>query len=119
MNRSYIVKGGNSIEGELSASGSKNATLPILAASILSGKTTTLYNVPKIEDTKITLEILREMGCNIKEKNGKEIIDTNNVKTTTIPHELMKKLRSSVIIVGALIGRFKNAVFTYPGGCDI
>lgn len=119
MSKSYIVNGASKLEGELSASGSKNATLPILAASILSGKTTTLYNVPKIEDTRITLEILREMGCKIKEKNEKVIIDSNNIKTTTIPHELMKKLRSSVIIVGALISRFKSATFTYPGGCDI
>lgn len=116
---SYIVNGGNKLEGTISASGSKNATLPILAASILSGKVTTLYNVPKIEDTRITLEILKELGCKIKEKNDKIVIDSNNIKTTIVPHDLMKKLRSSVIIVGALLSRFKEVTFTYPGGCDI
>ena len=119
MHKVYIVNGGNKLEGALKVSGSKNATLPILAASILNGKVTTLYNVPKIEDTKITLEILKQMGCKIKEKNNKIIIDSGNIKTTVIPHELMKKLRSSVIIAGALLGRFNNAIFTYPGGCDI
>lgn len=117
--QSYIVKGGNRLQGSVKASGSKNATLPILAASILSGKTTTLYNVPKIEDTKITLEILEMLGCKVKRKNDKVIIDSNNVKDSIIPDELMKKLRSSVIIVGALLSRFKEAMFSYPGGCDI
>lgn len=117
--QSFIIHGGNTLKGETSVNGSKNATLPILAASILNGKITTLYNVPKIEDTKITIEILKEMGCKIKEKNERIIIDSSNIVTTTIPNELMKKLRSSVIIAGALISRLKNAVFTYPGGCEI
>lgn len=119
MYSSYIVKGGNKLEGEINTSGSKNASLPILAATILSGKETILYNIPKIEDVKITLEILKELGCKIKEKNNKLIIDSNNIKTTRISSELMKKLRSSVVLVGALLSRFKNAIFTYPGGCDI
>ena len=115
----YIIKGGEKIEGEITASGSKNASLPIIAATILSGKTTTLYNVPNIYDTKITLEILRLLGCKIIRKNGKIIIDSNNINKTEIPSELMHKLRSSIILAGALVGRFKKAVFSYPGGCDI
>jgi len=119
MNKRYFVKGGNELKGEISVSGSKNATLPIMAASILSGKVTTLSNVPKIQDVEITIEILKRLGCKVKEKNKKIIIDSNNIKSTNLPIELMKKLRSSVIIVGALLGRFKEATFTYPGGCDI
>ena len=93
--------------------------MPIIAASILSGKTTTLYNVPNIQDIKITLEILRLLGCNVVRKNGKIIIDSNSINKTEIPRDLMHKLRSSVILAGAIIGRFKKAVFSYPGGCDI
>jgi len=115
----YIIKGGNKLEGEIMASGSKNASLPIIAACILGGKTTTLYNVPNINDTKITLEILEILGCKVVRKNGKIIIDSSNMKKTEIPNELMHKLRSSIILAGALIGRFKKAVFSYPGGCDI
>ena len=115
----YIIEGGNKLEGVINASGSKNASLPIIAASILSGKTTTLYNVPNIQDIKITLEILRLLGCNVVRKNGKIIIDSNSINKTEIPRDLMHKLRSSVILAGAIIGRFKKAVFSYPGGCDI
>lgn len=115
----YIIEGGNKLEGAVNASGSKNASLPIIAASILSGKTTTLYNVPNIQDIKITLEILRLLGCNVVIKNGKIIIDSNSINKTEIPRDLMHKLRSSVILAGAIIGRFKKAVFSYPGGCDI
>lgn len=115
----YIIEGGNRLEGEVKASGSKNASLPIIAGSILNGKTTTLYNVPNIQDIKITLEILRHLGCKVTRKNGKIIIDSSNINKTEIPKELMNKLRSSVILAGAIIGRFKKAVFSYPGGCDI
>ena len=115
----YIIRGGKKLEGEITASGSKNASLPIIAASILNGKITTLYNVPNIRDTKITLEILEYLGCKIVSKNDKIIIDSSNMTKTEIPNELMNKLRSSIILAGALIGRFKKAVFSYPGGCDI
>ena len=65
----YIIKGGNKLHGETYASWSKNASLPILAATIISGKTTKLYNVPDIEDVKITLEILKRLGCKVKKEN--------------------------------------------------
>ena len=116
---SYIVEGGERLEGEVNVSGSKNASLPIIAASILSGKTTTLYNVPNIDDTKTTLEILKLLGCTVTKKNEKIIIDSKNIKSQEIPNELMRKMRSSVILAGAILGRFKHAIFSYPGGCDI
>lgn len=115
----YIIEGGNKLEGELIASGSKNASLPIIAASILSGKTSILYNVPNIEDIETTLKILKYLGCKVDRKNGKIIINSSNVNKQEIPDNLMRKLRSSVILAGAIIGRFKEAVFSYPGGCDI
>lgn len=78
---SYIIEGGNKIEGEVYISGSKNASLPIMAASILSGKTTTLYNVPNIHDTRTTMQILDLLGCKVSKKNGKIIIDSKDIKT--------------------------------------
>ena len=116
---SYIIEGGKKLEGQVKVSGSKNASLPIMAASILSGKITTLYNIPNIYDTKTTLKILHLLGCNVSKKNGKIIIDSKDIKTQEIPDELMRKMRSSVVLAGAIIGRFKHAVFSYPGGCDI
>ena len=116
---SYIIEGGHRLEGEVNVSGSKNASLPIMAASILSGKTTTLYNVPNIYDTKTTMKILELLGCTVTKKNGKIIIDSGNINREEIPDELMRKMRSSVVLAGAILGRFKTATFSYPGGCDI
>jgi UDP-N-acetylglucosamine 1-carboxyvinyltransferase len=116
---SYIIEGGRKLEGELNVSGSKNASLPIIAATILSGRTSKLYNVPNIHDTKITLEILRILGCKVDRKNGKITVDSKDVKNQKIPDNLMRQMRSSVVLAGALIGRFKRAIFSYPGGCDI
>ena len=115
----YIINGGNKLEGEVNISGSKNASLPILAACVLNGKTNRLYNVPDISDVKSTLNILEDLGCKIKRDKKRIIIDSSGVNKTEIPYELMKKLRSSVILSGALISRFKEVTFTYPGGCEI
>lgn len=116
---SYIIKGGNRLHGETYVSGSKNASLPILAASILNGRITKLYNIPNIEDVATTIKILEELGCKIKRDKNKLIIDSTNMNNTTIPDNLMRKLRSSVIIAGAIIARFRNVKFSYPGGCEI
>ncbi len=116
---SYIIEGGNKLEGEVNISGSKNASLPIIAASILNGSVTRLYNIPNIHDTQITLEILKILGCKVTKKSDKIIIDSRNMKKTEIPEELMRQMRSSVVLAGAIIGRFKNATISYPGGCDI
>lgn len=105
--------------GEVDVAGSKNATLPILAATILNGKVSKLYNVPDISDVKITIKILESLGCKIKKDKKKLIIDSRHMTGTMIPEDLMRKLRSSVIIAGAVISRFGEVCFTYPGGCDI
>lgn len=115
----YIINGGKILEGEVFVSGSKNASLPILAASILNNGITKLYNVPNIHDTKVMLEILKYLGCKIKKNRDKIMIDARKIDKYEIPEEMMRKMRSSVIIAGALIGRFKQATFSYPGGCDI
>lgn len=103
----------------MQASGSKNASLPILAAAVLNNGITKLYNVPNIHDTKVMIEILRNLGCKVKRIHDKIVIDSRRIKKYEIPEELMRKMRSSVILAGALIGRFKKATFSCPGGCDI
>lgn len=115
----YIIEGGKRLEGDVSVSGSKNASLPILAATVLNKGITKLYNVPDIHDTKVMLEILKYLGCKVKRNSDKIVIDARDVKRNNIPEHLMRQMRSSVILAGALIGRFKQAVFSCPGGCDI
>ena len=116
---SYIIEGGHKLEGIVKISGSKNSALPIIAATILNAGKTTLYNVPNIQDTQMMYKILETLGAKIEKKNGKIKIDTSKIEKFEIPPELMHKMRSSVILAGALIGRYKKATFSYPGGCDI
>ena len=114
----YIIKGSNKLEGKVKISGSKNAALPIIAASILNAGKTTLYNVPNIHDTQMMFEILKNLG-KVEKKNNKIIIDTSKIKKYEISEDLMRQMRSSVILAGSLIGKYQKAIFSYPGGCDI
>lgn len=115
----YIIEGGKRLEGEVEISGSKNAALPIIAATILNGGKTTLYNVPNIHDTQMMFEILRKLGGTVTKKSNKVIIDTSNIDKYEIPEDLMRQMRSSVIFVGSLVGKHRKVTFSYPGGCDI
>ena len=115
----FIIQGGNRLQGEVKISGSKNAALPIVAATILNKGKTTLYNVPNIHDVQTMFEILKEIGGKVQKKNNKVIIDTSKIHTYEIPDNLMRQMRSSVILAGALIGRYHQARFSCPGGCDI
>lgn len=115
----YIIEGGHKLEGEVTVSGSKNASLPIIAATILNKGITKLYNIPNIHDTKITLEILKYLGCRIKKSHGKIEINSKNIVRKDIPEHLMNQMRSTVVLAGAILGRFREAKFSYPGGCDI
>lgn len=116
---SYIIEGGKKLQGETFVSGSKNASLPIMAASILNRGITKIYNVPNIHDTQMMIEILKSVGCKVKKNQNKIIIDSTNIKKFEIPENLMRQMRSSVIFAGALLGRYKRAIFSYPGDYDI
>ena len=115
----YIIKGGNKAEGEVEISGSKNASLPIIAATILNAGKTTLYNVPDIHDTQMMFEILKKIGGDVTKKSNKVIIDTSKIEKYEIPEDLMRQMRSSVIFAGSLLGKYRKCTFSYPGDCDI
>lgn len=115
----FIIQGGKKLEGEIEISGSKNAALPIIAATVLNAGTTTLYNVPDIQDVNTMFEILKKIGTTIKRKNNKIIINTSKIHTYEIPDDLMRQMRSSIILAGALLGKYHKARFSCPGGCDI
>lgn len=117
--KKFVIEGGRRLEGTTYVSGSKNASLPIIAATLLNKGINKLYNVPNIHDTKMMFKILEGLGCKIKKTNGKIVIDSRNITNYEIPDNLMSQMRSSVIIAGALLSRSKKVTFTYPGGCDI
>ena len=115
----FIIQGGKRLEGEVKISGSKNAALPIIAATVLIQGKTTLYNVPNIQDVQTMFEIIKDIGGKVTKKSNKIIIDTSKIHTYEIPENLMRKMRSSVILAGAIIGKYHKANFSYPGGCEI
>lgn len=116
---SFEVNGGKKLRGSVDISGSKNASLPILATSILNEEPVTFVNVPDIEDVRTTLKILTLLGCKVQRKYDKISISSKNICKYEIPRELMQKCRSTVILAGALLSRFNKAVFYFPGGCNI
>ena len=117
----YIVRGGRKIEGEFAVRGSKNTALPILAASLLAEDEVVLENIPLIRDVFQTLDILRELGCKVSlsEETRTVTIDSRHLSGTEIGNETVRKMRSSILFLGALLGREKQGKLAYPGGCAI
>lgn len=107
------------LKGEVDIQGSKNAVLPMLAASILNKGRTVITGCPDIADVRNTIEILNYIGCKTSFSNGTVEIDATNIEKKCIPDELAGRLRSVVVFVGALIARKKEAKVFHPGGCSI
>ncbi len=116
-----LIKGKKELSGRISISGSKNATLPILAASILS-QNVKLTNVPLVKDTFTMIELLRFIGIKVEIKNKKKIIElknNNNRINTLAPYKLVKTMRAGVLVLGPLLTKYKKAKVSLPGGCAI
>ena len=117
-----IVKGKKKLSGVIKISGSKNATLPILAASILNKNKVEINRVPIVKDVITMVELLKHIGSNIKFdlKKKKIFINNQNRKLKTIaPYKLLKTMRAGVIVLGPLLSKFKKAKVSLPGGCAI
>lgn len=116
---SFFIEGINNLEGIVEIGGSKNAALPIIASTLLCGREYIFENIPDIEDVRMMFEILKSMGCTAQFENGIAIIDTRDLKTHSVPEKLVRKIRSSIILMGAILGRTGNVEVAYPGGCEI
>ena len=117
-----IIKGNKSLSGVIKISGSKNATLPILASTILSNKKIEIKNIPLVKDVKTMCELLNHIGSNIKiyYKDKKIVINNNkNIIKTLAPYSFLKTMRAGVIVLGPLLSRFGKAKVSLPGGCAI
>lgn len=115
----YIINGGSKLFGELEIEGAKNAVLPILASTILIRGECKIRNVPMLRDTETIIEILEYLGCFVKIDGSTMSINSKNVKKFDVPIELMKKMRSSIIFMGALLSIFNKCIISYPGGCNL
>lgn len=115
----YIVNGGRRLEGDITVSGSKNAVLPILAATIVTGKRSIIHNCPRLSDVASTIRILQYVGCDVIYDKGTLAIDARNAVGKPVPKELMSALRSSVIFLGAFLAKSGEVDISYPGGCEL
>lgn len=114
-----LVQGYHSLKGELKIQGSKNAALPMMAAALLHKGTTVLRHVPRIQDVYCMMGILESMGCVCDLRDHVLTIDAGEVTDIRIPKEGGKAMRSSIVLLGALLGRCREAFVHYPGGCSI
>ncbi len=115
-----IIKGGRPLEGEISISGAKNAALPILAATLLADDPVNISNVPHLHDVTTTIGLLARMGSEltIDERMNLEV-DSTNIKEFSAPYELVKTMRSSILVLGPLLAKYGKADVSLPGGCAI
>jgi len=114
-----VVNGGKPLSGVVKIHGAKNAVLPILAATVMTGGVHTIQNCPALSDVSTTVEILQELGARVEREGDTLIVDTGGEMQSFIPERLMRKLRSSIIFMGAILARKKEAKISAPGGCEL
>ena len=114
-----IIQGESDLFGSIDIPGSKNASLPILVASLLSEKNLNLTNIPKLQDVKSMILLLRSFGVKINENDSKLTLNAENLKNNIADYDLVRKMRASILVLGPLLARFKKAKISLPGGCSI
>ncbi|MBR5155468.1 MAG: UDP-N-acetylglucosamine 1-carboxyvinyltransferase [Clostridia bacterium] len=113
------ICGGQKLNGEIMVQGSKNAALPILAATVLSDEECVLFNCPDLEDVRAALKIIDWLGGDTEYSKHTATISGGNIHRYKIPEELMNSMRSSVLFLGPMLAKLKRAEISYPGGCSI
>ena len=113
------VFGANKLKGQIKISGSKNASLPILAATLLSNKKTYLKNLPKVKDIQTMLSLLESLGSKVKVKKNETIIDNTKQRKKFVSYSLVKTMRAGILALGPLLAKFGSAKVSLPGGCAI
>ncbi|MCK9554297.1 UDP-N-acetylglucosamine 1-carboxyvinyltransferase [bacterium] len=115
----FIIKGGNTLSGEVSVSGAKNSALPVMAASILADSPCEIQGVPEIKDISTMAEILTCIGAKVSAEAGTLKIDPSGINNYTAPYDLVKQMRASIAVLGPMLGKFGKARVSHPGGCVI
>jgi UDP-N-acetylglucosamine 1-carboxyvinyltransferase len=116
----YIMKGGSPLVGEVTVSGAKNAALGILAAAIMTDEDVTVDNLPDVRDINVMLEAIKEIGANVEWTGPNKVrINASTVNEAVVEDDYIRKIRASYYLIGALLGKCRNADVPLPGGCDI
>lgn len=114
-----IINGGKKLFGEVKIHGAKNSVLPILAATVLCNGVCVIKNCPHLSDVNASINILKHLGCKCNFDQDIVTVDSSGIKCCKIPDTLMMKMRSSVIFLGAILGKCGNAIISSPGGCEL
>jgi len=114
-----LIHGQNRLCGTVRCHGAKNSALPLLAACLAAGGPCRLYNCPALADVKSSLDILKHLGCLAVLDDGTAFVDPTNVCDREIPDALMRRMRSSITFLGAMLSRFGHAELSLPGGCEL
>lgn len=114
-----LIKGGRPLKGEVSVSGAKNAALPMIAATILTGGEFVFHNVPALKDIETICDLLVDLGAKAECSNNTVKIDTTGLERYEASYDLVRKMRASVLVLGPLLSRLKRARVSLPGGCAI
>ncbi|AHF96490.1 MAG: UDP-N-acetylglucosamine 1-carboxyvinyltransferase [Desulfurella sp.] len=115
----FVIEGSKTLHGSVEISGSKNAALPIIAATILCSKPCSIRNVPDLADINTMLKLLENMGCQYSFENNTLHIDCSSLKSTKAEYELVRKMRASILVLGPLVTKYNKAIVSLPGGCAI
>lgn len=116
----YVIHGGKPLFGEIEISGAKNAAVAILPAALLVDGVCRIENIPQISDVSLSLEILSELGANVRSLNRNTFeIDCRHIRNFRVPDELCRRMRASYYLIGSLLGRFGQAQVSMPGGCNL
>ncbi len=115
----FIITGKKPLAGKVEISGSKNATLPIMAASLISNGEVVLRGIPDLEDIHVMSEALQLFGAKVYRENDILVINSKDVSYTQLPEDISRRMRASNLVMGALLARFNEAKVAYPGGCAI
>ncbi|MBF0274379.1 MAG: UDP-N-acetylglucosamine 1-carboxyvinyltransferase [Nitrospinae bacterium] len=114
-----LINGGNRLSGTIEISGAKNAALPVLFSSILTGKVNTISNVPGLADIKTTVKLLEHIGCRVNWNGNTMVIDSSTINSHEASYDLVRTMRASCLMMGPLLSRFGEAKVSLPGGCAI
>ena len=116
----YVIKGGNPLYGEVEIGGAKNAALAILAAAIMTDETVTIDNLPNVRDINVLLQAIEEIGAHVERVDIHKVkINGSFIRGVNVDNEFIRRIRGSYYLIGALLGKYKNAEVALPGGCDI
>ena len=115
----FLIEGGAPLRGAVTIHGAKNSVLPMLAAAILGRGESVIHNCPALSDVAASIAILKHLGCRVRLEGDALWVDASALTRSDVPDALMREMRSSVIFLGAILGRMREAEMSFPGGCEL